>query len=135
AIHLVQDWAARHHRTVQIVYTLPTAPTGLEDNGINVLANAVKNHARVDIANIMTFDYYDDQAHEMAADTRTAATSLVGTLRTLYPHRTDAQLWRMVGVTEMVGIDDYGSGGETGPLEIFSTADARAVTRWAAEHN
>ena len=133
AIHLVQEWADRHHRTVQIVYTLPTAPTGLEDNGINVLANAVKNHARVDIANIMTFDYYDDQAHEMAADTKTAANSLVGTLHKLYPHRSTAALWRMVGITEMLGIDDYGSGGETGPKEIFTLADARNITRWASD--
>jgi Glycosyl hydrolases family 18 len=135
AIHLVQEWAARHHRTVEIVYTLPTAPTGLEDNAINVLASAVRNHARVDIANIMTFDYYDDQAHEMAADTKTAAISLVGTLRGLYPHRSTAELWRMVGITEMLGIDDYGSGGEPGPLEIFTLADARDVTHWAAERH
>jgi chitinase len=133
AIHLVQEWAARQHRTVEIVYTLPTAPTGLEDNAINVLASAARNHARVDIVNIMTFDYYDDQAHDMAADTKTAATSLVGTLQQLYPHRSTAQLWRMVGITEMLGIDDYGSGGEPGPLEIFTLADARTITRWAAD--
>jgi chitinase len=135
AIHLVQEWAARRHRTVEIVYTLPTAPTGLEDNAINVLASAVRNHARVDIVNIMTFDYYDDQAHDMAADTKTAATSLVGTLHRLYPHRSTAQLWRMVGITEMLGIDDYGSGGEPGPLEIFTLADARTITRWAADRH
>ena len=125
AIHLVQEWAARQHRTVEIVYTLPTAPTGLEDNAINVLASAARNHARVDIVNIMTFDYYDDQAHDMAADTKTAATSLVGTLQQLYPHRSTAQLWRMVGITEMLGIDDYG------PPEIFTTADAAMVEHWA----
>jgi hypothetical protein len=135
AIHLVQQWARRHHRPLQIVYTLPTAPTGLEPNAINVLASAIKYGARVDIANIMTFDYYDDQPHDMAADTKTAANGLVATLRTLYPHRSTAQLWRMVGITEMAGIDDYGSGGEPGPKEVFTLADARAITRWATEHN
>jgi chitinase len=35
----------------------------------------------------------------------------------------------------MVGIDDYGSGGETGPLEIFTLADARTITRWAGERH
>jgi chitinase len=135
AIRKVQEWADRHHRTVQVVYTIPTGPTGLEQTGIDVLANAVENHARVDIVNIMTFDYYDDQAHEMAADTRTAATGLLGTLHALYPHRSTRQLWSMVGVTEMLGIDDYGSGGETGPLEILTLADARAVTRWATDHH
>jgi hypothetical protein len=133
AIHLVQQWAHRQHRPLQIVYTLPTAPGGLEPNAINVLASAIKYGARVDIANIMTFDYYDDQPHQMAADTKTAANGLVATLRTLYPRRSTAQLWRMVGITEMLGIDDYGSGGEPGPKEVFTLADARAITRWATE--
>jgi chitinase len=135
AIHLVQRWAEREHRPLQIVYTLPTTPVGLEPNAINVLQSAIRYGARVDIVNIMTFDYYDDQPHNMAADTKTAASGLVQTLRQLYPHRSTAQLWAMVGVTEMAGIDDYGSGGEPGPLEVLSLSDARDVTRWAAEHD
>ncbi|TML32412.1 MAG: chitinase [Actinobacteria bacterium] len=135
AIRKVQEWAARHRRAIQFVYTIPTGPTGLEQTGIDVLANAVRNGARIDIVNIMTFDYYDDQAHEMARDTKTAAAGLVSTLHTLYPHRPTARLWRMVGITEMIGIDDYGSGGETGPKEIFTLADAKDITRWAADHN
>jgi glycosyl hydrolase family 18 (putative chitinase) len=134
AIHLVQRWAQRHHRPLQIVYTLPTAPTGLEPNAVNVLTSAIKYGARVDIVNIMTFDYYDDQPHDMTADTRTAANGLLGTLRALYPHRSTRQLWKMVGITEMIGIDDYGTGGETGPAEVFTLADAQAVTRWATGH-
>ena len=132
AIHLAQEWAKRHHRKLEIVFTVPTAPTGPEPNGINVFASAVRNGVDVTVVNIMTFDYYDDQAHEMFQDTRTAADALVGDLRKLYPHRSTRQLWHMVGVTEMVGIDDYGSGGETGPKEILTLADARDVTRWAA---
>jgi len=135
AIHLVQQWAERHHRPLQIVYTLPTAPSGPEPNAVNVLASAIKYGARVDVVNIMTFDYYDDQPHDMLADTKTAANGLVRALQALYPHRPTAQLWRMVGITEMLGIDDYGSGGETGPLEVFTLANARAVTRWAGEHH
>jgi chitinase len=133
AIHQVQEWAERHHRTVQIVYTIPTGPTGLEQTGIDVLSNAVKNDVRIDIVNIMTFDYYDDQAHQMARDTKTAANGLVATLHTLYPNRSTERLWRMVGITEMLGIDDYGSGGETGPLEIFTIADAKNITAWARD--
>jgi chitinase len=134
AIRLVQAWAERQHRPLQIVYTLPTAPTGLEPNAINVLASALRYGVRVDIVNIMTFDYYDDQAHDMAADTKTAASGLLTTLRQLYPHRSTSQLWAMVGITEMIGIDDYGSGGETGPLEILTIAGARDVVRWATAH-
>jgi hypothetical protein len=42
----------------------------------------------------------------MTAGTRTAANGLVGTLHTLYPRRSTRDLWHMVGVTEMIGIDD-----------------------------
>jgi chitinase len=127
AIHLVEAWAARHDRAVEFVYTLPTNTTGLDSTGVHVLRNAAANHARVDIVNIMTFDYYDNQPHQMAADTKTAAGHLIASLQSLYPHRSVERLWSMVGITEMVGIDDFG------PPEIFTTHDAVVVERWAEE--
>jgi hypothetical protein len=127
AIKQVEDWAAANGRTVQFVYTLPTTTHGLDaSHGLNVLQNAVSNNARIDIVNIMTFDYYDNASHEMANDTKTAAAGLVGQLQQLYPGKTTSQLWSMVGVTEMPGIDDFG------PAETFTTADAPAVESWAA---
>jgi hypothetical protein len=131
AIALVEAWAAHCHRTVQFVYTVPTGPAGLDDNVKHILSNAVTNHARIDVVNIMTFDYYDNAAHEMASDTKTAADALVGYLHTIWPSASNARLWSTVGVTEMVGYDDYGSGGETGPAEIFTLTDAKNVTAWA----
>jgi chitinase len=125
AIRKVQDWAAATGRHVEFGYTLPTTTAGLEDNALAVLRNAVSNHARVDIVNVMTFDYYDGAAHDMAADTVTAANGLVAQLRALYPGRSTAQLWAMVGVTEMIGVDDYG------PEETFTPGNARTVTAWA----
>jgi hypothetical protein len=129
AIRLVEDWAAAHRRTVQFTYTLPTTPTGLAPTGLAVLQNAVVNHARVDIVNIMTFDYFDNAAHEMANDTKTAAAGLIGQLHTLFPARPTARLWSTVGVTEMVGIDDFGAS------ETFTLADATAVAHWALAKN
>jgi hypothetical protein len=128
AIKQVERWAAEHDRTVQFVYTLPTNTTGLDPTGVHVLRNAVENHARVDIVNIMTFDYYDNLPHEMAKDTRTAAGHLIATLHQLFPSRSLQQLWSMVGITEMVGIDDFG------PPEIFTTQDALVVRHWAEAH-
>ena len=126
AIALVEQWAARQHRTVQFVYTLGTNMTGLDvPDGENVLENAVQNHARIDIVNIMTFDYYDGLPHEMGKDTVTAATAVVDQLKTIYPHKSTEQLWHMLGITEMIGIDDYG------PPEVLTTADAQFVENWA----
>jgi len=135
AIAKVDAWAAAHGRTVQFVYTVPTASSGVESDVEYILRNAVQNHARIDVVNIMTFDYYDNAKHEMAKDTMTAATALVAFLHTIYPGCSTSRLWHMVGVTEMVGYDDYGSGGEAGPPEILTLADAKAVTSWARGHH
>lgn len=127
AIAMVEDWARRVHRLVQFVYTVPTNVAGLDATGVHVLQNAVLHHARIDIINIMTFDYYDGQPHEMAKDTTTAAGHLIDTLRELYPQKQLGVLWGMVGITEMIGIDDFG------PPEIFTLADARHVREWARD--
>lgn len=125
AIAQVQRWAERTGRTVQFSYTLPTSTSGLEANGLAVLQNAVANHARVDVVNLMTFDYYDGATHDMAADTKTAAEGLHGQLAALYPRKSSAQLWSMIGVIEMPGIDDYG------PEETFTVQNALTVEKWA----
>jgi hypothetical protein len=125
AIAQVESWAASTGRTVQFSYTLPTTTSGLASSGLAVLQNAVANNARVDVVNIMTFDYYDGASHEMATDTENAATGLFNQLGSLYPSKTSAQKWAMIGVTEMPGIDDYGA------AETFTTGDAATVYNWA----
>ncbi len=125
AIALVEDWARAQHRTVQFVYTLPVATFGLTATGLHVLQNAVENHARVDVVNIMTFDYYDNQPHEMATDSMNAANAVHAQLHGVYPDKSSRQLWAMTGVTEMIGVDDFG------PPEIFTLDNARTIQRWA----
>lgn len=124
AIKKVQDWAAANGRQLQISYTLPTTTSGLT-SALGVLQNAVSNGAKVDVVNLMTFDYYDNATHNMAQDTQTAAAGLVSQLASLYPDKSQDQLWGMVGITEMPGIDDFGA------AETFTTADAVTVYNWA----
>ncbi|HWC81027.1 MAG TPA: carbohydrate binding domain-containing protein [Pseudonocardiaceae bacterium] len=125
AIKIVEDWAASTGRTVQFAYTLPATPTGLSSAGVAVLQNAVGNGARVDVVNAMTFDYYIGTTQEMATDTESSANGIYSQLAGLYPSKTSTQLWNMIGVTEMPGIDDYGS------AETFTTADATTIENWA----
>jgi uncharacterized Fe-S cluster protein YjdI len=126
AIALVEAWARRTRRTVQFVYTIPTNTTGTDQGGSYVLQNAVANGAQIAIVNIMTFDYYDYLPHEMANNTEGAAQQLYDRLHGLYPGKGPSQLWGMIGVTEDLGVDDFG------PAETFTLADARTVERWAA---
>jgi hypothetical protein len=125
AIAQVEQWAAANGRNVQFSYTLPSTTSGLDSSGLAVLQNAVSNGARIDVVNIMTFDYYDGATHEMATDSENAASGLYSQLASLYPGKSSAQLWGMIGVTEMPGIDDYGA------AETFTTADATTVENWA----
>jgi Glycosyl hydrolases family 18 len=129
-----ENWAAAQGRPLKVVYTMGTGPTAPNGDAVKMLQNAVANGTRVDVVNIMAFDYYDNKQHEMAADAKSAAAALVTTLHGLWPSKTPSQLWGMVGVTAMIGLDDYGSGGETGPVEEFTPADAVDVTVWAWQH-
>lgn len=125
AIAQVESWAASHGRRLQVSYTLPSTPTGLEASGLNVLKNAVSNGARVDVVNVMTFDYYDGATHNMLTDAEHAATGLVSQLGSLYPAKSSAQRWAMVGITQMIGIDDYGA------PETFQPSQAAPLASWA----
>ena len=126
AIALVDAWAASNGRSIQFSYTLPTTTSGLAASGLAVLKSAVKYNARVDVVNIMTFDYYDGASHEMGTDAESSATGLYNQLASLYPTKTPAQLWASIGITLMPGVDDFGPG------ETTTVADAKNVEAWAA---
>ena len=125
AIAETEAWAAAHGRSIQFSYTLPTFPTGLPAAELGVLQNAVADGAVISTVNLETFDYYIGTQQNMLTDTISAATALEGQLQTLYPADSSRQLWHMVGITEMPGIDDFG------PDETFTQADAVATAAWA----
>jgi hypothetical protein len=125
AIALTEAWAAAHHRQIQFSYTLPTFATGLPAAELGVLQNALADGARISTVNLLTFDYYYGTQQDMVADTEGAANGLFSQLQALYPKTPARQLWHMIGVTEMPGIDDFG------PDETFSTANAVTILNWA----
>jgi hypothetical protein len=127
AIAETEAWAAAHHQRIQFSYTLPTFPNGLPAAELSVLQNAVADGARIATVNLLTFDYYIGTEQDMVADTESAAAGLFGQLQTLYPAASARQLWHMIGVTEMPGIDDFGTD------ETFSTADAVTILHWAQQ--
>ncbi|MGO9270243.1 MAG: Ig-like domain repeat protein, partial [Terriglobia bacterium] len=146
AIAMVQQWAAQNGRSVEWVYTLPTNVAGLDagvwgsnyTTGAGVLLNAVENGTRIDRVDIMTFDFYDAQsyacqagqgpAHEMGQDTMTAVGHVYDTLHELYPNKTSAQIWGMIGFCEDVGKDDFGA------CETYYTYDATNNMAWGVSN-
>jgi Glycosyl hydrolases family 18 len=129
AIRILQDRLADQGRAVQIQYTLPTTPDGLDSGGLAVLRSAVEHGADVDLVNIMAFDYYDGLTTDMGAAAITAARGLHRQLTTIYPDRTEAQLWAMIGLTIMNGVDDYPA-----MTEVTTIAHARDILAFATEN-
>ena len=126
ALKLVEDWATAQRRPFQVSYTLPTSASGLEPTGVAILKNAIANQTRVDVVNIMTFDYYDKVTTDMGAAAISAAQGLHGQLASLYPSKTSAQLWAMEGNTILPGIDDYPK-----KTEVTYLADAQRLLSFA----
>jgi Glycosyl hydrolases family 18 len=127
AVAQTEAWAAAHHRRIQFSYTMPSTTTGMTASEQAVIQNAIADGARINVVNLMTFDYYIGTKQNMATDTKTAATGGHGQLQALYPGKTSQQVWQMIGITEMPGIDDFGAG------ETFTQADARTVLNWARD--
>jgi hypothetical protein len=109
AIAQVESWAAANGHKVQFSYTLPVTTTGLPPAEQAVIANAIANNAKITVVNAMTFDYYIGTKQNMVADTRAALKDTHSQLQALYPGDTSSQVWHMIGVTEMPGIDDFGA--------------------------
>jgi len=127
AIALVESWAAANGRHIQFSYTIPTSASGLESTGVAILQNAVANGASIDTVNIMAFDYYDHVTTQMGAAAESAATGAVSQLHSIYgSSKTTAQLWGMMGITLMNGIDDYPK-----KTEVTTVADAKNVEAFA----
>ena len=100
ALALVQEWAATQKRPFQVSYTLPTSASGLEPTGVAILQNTIANGMRVDVVNIMAFDYYDKVTTDMGTAAINAATGTAAQLQRL-------GLNAQIGITLMPGLDDY----------------------------
>jgi hypothetical protein len=130
AIALTEQWASDHSIPLQVQYTLPVEPQGLESNGAAVLQNAVANNARVDSVNIMVFDYYQRKAGtvDMGNAAVMAAQNTNDQLESIFGVTSD-QAWAMEGMTLLPGIDDFPK-----KTEVTSLSDAQTMLNLAEQH-
>ncbi|GAB3977873.1 hypothetical protein GCM10029978_068970 [Actinoallomurus acanthiterrae] len=113
------------HPGLRISLTLPVLPEGLTADGLNVVTSAENAGVDLDLVNVMAMDYYRSVDYGDAAVQ--AAQSTYDQLKTLYPGRTDAQLWAMVGVTPMLGQND--------DHNVYNQDDARQLVTFAKQHH
>lgn len=131
AIALLQRDAVTSGKTLDVHFTLPVLPSGLTNDGLYVLQSALRYGVNISVVNIMAMDYGDSAAPnpqgKMGDYAIAAATSLFQQLQGLYgSSRTEAQLWGMVGVTPMIGLNDV-------TTETFDQQEAAELLAFAKQ--
>ena len=132
AMAALQSAAKAAGKSLAITLTLPVLPSGLDANGQYVVRSAVSHNVDVSTVNVMAMDYGDSEAPNPAGKMGTyaidAAQSTEQQLAGWYPGKTAAQLWNMVGVTPMLGVNDQSD-------EVFSQSDETQLINFAqAQH-
>jgi hypothetical protein len=113
------------HPGLKVSLTLPVLPEGLTSDGLAVVQSAINAGLAVDMVNVMAMDYQRPSTN-YGDDAVQAAQSTHDQLKTLYPARSDAQLWAMVGVTPMIGVnDDQGVFNQSAAQELVGFAQQK----------
>ncbi|MEK2473702.1 chitinase [Streptomyces noursei] len=113
----------KQHPGLDVSFTLPVMPEGLTQDGVNLLANAKQNGARISAVNIMAMDYGSSYNGNMGTYATQAATATQAQLKKALGLG-DADAWRTVAVTPMIGVNDVQG-------EVFKPADAAALVKFA----
>ncbi|MBP0456725.1 chitinase [Streptomyces montanisoli] len=101
--------------------TLPVLPSGLTQDGVNILKSAKSAGLKLDVVNAMTMDYYQGN-QDMGQAAIKAGQATLAQMKSVDSSYTYANL----GITPMAGTNDDGS--------TFTLADAATVKNWAASN-
>jgi len=126
----------QEERDLDVTYTLPAMPTGLEDTGLAVVGDAVERGVELSAVNIMAMNYstshsgdMGDYAEQAAAAAHDQLMDVLGLSR--------AAAWKALHLTVMIGVNDVE--GETFTLDdavslrAFATRQGvGALSLWAA---
>ncbi len=127
ALAALQKQSANNGISIEIAFTLPVLPTGLTDDGLAVLQSAIDNGVTINLVNIMTMNFGKDYPpDEMGKLTIQSAESLFNQLTALYPEKTESEIWSMIGLIPMIGLNDSVPG-------VFTLDDANMVVKYAQE--
>ncbi|AXG78402.1 glycoside hydrolase family 18 protein [Streptomyces paludis] len=110
-------------RDLDITYTLPVMPDGLEKTATAVLSDAVKQGVDISAVNIMAMNYSTSNTGDMGDYAESAAEAahdqIADTLGL-----SSAKAWRALHITAMIGVNDVAG-------ETFTLADATQLRAFA----
>ncbi|WFB09386.1 cellulose binding domain-containing protein [Streptomyces sp. LX-29] len=113
----------KKHPGLDVSFTLPVMPTGLTQDGVNLVEDAKKNGVAVSAVNIMAMDYGSSFTGDMGQYAIEAATATQAQVKGVLG-LSDAAAWKAVAVTPMIGVNDVA-------VEVFKVDDAKQLVDFA----
>ncbi|AEW94231.1 MULTISPECIES: cellulose binding domain-containing protein [Streptomycetaceae] len=111
------------HPGLEVSYTLPVMPTGLTQDGVDLLTDAKAQGVDVAAVNVMAMDYGASYSGDMGRYAIDAATATQAQVKSVLGV-TDTAAWKKVAVTPMIGVNDVAA-------ETFTVADAAELASFA----
>ncbi len=130
AVAGLQRDLAQEGRTLDVWLTLPAGPTGLTDEALNVVRSAHRNGLELDGVNLRTIHDGASAVPTRATGTDTIQSSINAFYqlqKTFSPGNSQADVWRKIGVTPVVG-------GDHTAADRFTPGDAVQVRDFAQHH-
>ncbi len=115
-------------KQLTVSFTVPVTATGLLGDGLALLQQAIADGVSFNVVNIMTMDLGGSSDGNTATLAMDAAIGFYNQLAALFPGKSSSQLWSMIGLTPMIGLN--GSGGE-----VFTEQDAQTLLAFAQQHS
>ena len=114
------------HTDVALSFTLPVMPDGLVFAGKDIVQQAAAAQLAFHV-NIMTMDYGPNYNEDMGDYAQQAALALYDFLKTIYPEKTNAELWGLIEITPMIGVNDI-------PGEQFTLENASRIRQFVIKN-
>ncbi|MFE1072960.1 chitinase [Streptomyces sp. NPDC058783] len=121
AIALLQE----QRSDLEVSFTLPVMPSGLDSDGLALLASADDHGVQVSTVNLMTMNYGESYTDDMGDYALASAKAAHTQLRDVFG-TSDADAWRGMALTSMLGVNDVAG-------ETFTLDDAAEVRAFAEE--
>ena len=121
AIALLQ----KERSDLEVTFTLPVMPNGLDSDGVALLESANKYDVQVSTVNLMTMNYGESYDEDMGDYAVTSAKAAHTQLKKVFG-LSDADAWRGMALTSMIGVNDVDN-------ETFSLSDAAQVRTFSEE--
>ncbi|WP_327662628.1 MULTISPECIES: chitinase [unclassified Streptomyces] len=110
-------------RDVDVTFTLPVMPSGLDDDSVDLLEAANNQSVQVSTVNVMTMNYGESYQGDMSDYAGTSARATHAQLKKVFG-LSDAKAWRGMALTSMLGANDIDG-------ETFTLADAAQLRSFA----